>query len=354
MGLVYDKIIRPILFKQDPEYCHDLAIRGMKLLGFISPLRKLMERYNNPCRQQPIELFGLKFPNLVGIAAGFDKNGYAWKAAAAFGFGHVEVGTVTYYSQPGNPKPRLHRFEDEEAIINSLGFNNEGASAVAERLSSELGSFKKKIPLGINIGKSKVTPLEEVTEDYLQSFNLLANVADYFTINVSSPNTLGLRMLQTKDYLPELLKNLQTANIVRAENLKKEPIPMLVKVSPDLSFKDLDDALEAVLRSGFVGIIATNTTTRRPGSFKNVDFPGGLSGRPLHGYSVDMIRYIHKATEGKLPIIGVGGIMDPVTADETFNAGASLIQLYTGLIFKGPFLGRDIARALIWQKKQWI
>jgi len=354
MGLVYEKIIRPILFSQDPEYCHDLTILGMRLLGRIAPLRKLMERYNNPSMQYPVELFGLRFPNPVGLAAGFDKNGYAWKAAAALGFGYVEIGTVTYYGQPGNPKPRLHRFKHEEAIINSLGFNNEGASAVAERLSSELESFKKKIPLGINIGKSRATPLDEAIEDYLQSFDLLANVADYFAINVSSPNTQGLRMLQTKDYLPELLKSLQAANTTRAQNLKKPLIPMLVKVSPDLSFKDLDEALEAVTRFGFAGVIATNTTTRRPGSFKNVDISGGLSGRPLHPYSVDIIRYIYKATQGKLPIIGVGGIMDPVTADETFNAGASLIQLYTGLIFKGPFLGRDIARALIWQKKQWI
>lgn len=352
MGLVYEKIIRPILFSQDPEFCHDLTIQTMRCLGCISPLRKLMEYYNNT-RQPPIELFGLKFPNPVGIAAGFDKNAYAWKAAAAFGFGHIEIGTITYYEQPGNPKPRLHRFPKEEATINSMGFNNEGAFAVSERLSNGLRDFRKTIPIGINIGKSKVTPLEEAIEDYLQSFELLADVADYFTINVSSPNTPGLRLLQTKDYLPNLLQQLQAANYARTKSGKRA-IPMLLKVSPDLSFRDLDDILEAIIRFGFKGVLATNTTMQRTKAFSDTALPGGLSGRPLHLYSLDTIRYIYKATQGKLPIIGVGGIMDLQSADEVFNAGASLIQLYTGLIFKGPFLGREIAKALAWHKKKWI
>ena len=247
------------------------------------------------------------------------------------------------------------RFPEEEAIINRMGFNNDGAKIVAERLSKAyLKHRNHTIPFGINIGKSKITPIEEAEEDYVGSFNLLADYADYFTINVSSPNTPGLRELQGKERLRDLLGALKRANADRAKKIGSKEIPMLLKISPDLAFPQIDSILEIIQDFGFSGIVATNTTLQRPGHFATVDYAGGLSGRPLHRLSIDVIRYIHLKTAGKLPIIGVGGIMDPVSAGQTMDAGASLLQIYTGLIYKGPFLGREIARSLSWRQRTWI
>lgn len=354
MGLIYQKIIRPVLFKQEPEHAHELGILALKFIGNLGPITRLLEAYNQ-IKVRPVELFGLKFPNYVGIAAGFDKNIECFKAAGALGFGYIEGGTVTLYRQPGNPKPRLFRFPDEEAIINRMGFNNDGAKVIAERL--EKANFKSRrrvIPLGINIGKSKITPVEEAEEDYVGSFNLLADYADYFTINVSSPNTPGLRELQGKRQLRSLLTTLKRANADRGKKMNAKEVPMLLKIAPDLTFSQIDSILEIIQDLGFSGIVATNTTLQRPGAFAKVDYAGGLSGRPLHRLSVDIIKYIHLKTGGKLPIIGVGGIMDPVSAGEVIDAGASLVQVYTGLIYKGPFLGREIARSLSWRQRTWI
>jgi len=354
MGAIYKKIIKPILFNQDPEKAHDLALFSLKLLGKCTPIIRLMERYNRT-DGRPIKLFGVTFPNRVGLAAGFDKNAECIRAAAALGFGHIEVGTITYHRQPGNPKPRLFRFPEQGAILNRLGFNNDGAEAIANHLSNEIPkAHKSDIPIGINIGKSKATPVEEAAKDYISSFNLLADYADYITINISSPNTQGLRSLQSKQHLPELLQALQNENENRAKKMGSTKTPLILKIAPDLSFRGIDFILESATQYNISGIIATNTTLKRPGFFSKVDEPGGLSGPPLHPYSIKVINYISRATEGKLPIIGSGGVMSPESAGRMYDAGASLIQIYTGLIYEGPFLGRTIARSLAWTQNDWI
>lgn len=355
MGFLYQKIIKPILFAQDPERAHDIAIFSLKMLGRLGPLTRLMEFYNRTLGV-PIELFGLNFPNHLGLAAGFDKNAECFNSSAALGFGHVEIGTVTFQRQHGNPKPRLFRFSEQQAIINSMGFNNDGAQAIAERLrkTASKKNKKRKIPLGINIGKSKSVSLEEAVEDYICSFNLLADYADYFTINVSSPNTPGLRALQTKEYLPTLLSAVNNVNLSRAKKMACPKIPILLKIAPDLTFPEIDFVLENMLRLNIDGIIATNTTLKRPEDFQHIHCAGGLSGAPLHIYSTEVVKYIHLSTNGKLPIIGCGGIMDAVCAGKMMDAGASLIQIYTGLIYNGPFLAKEIANALAWRQRDWL
>ncbi len=351
---IYHKIIRPFLFKQDPERAHTLAVFALKMIGEISPLAGLMT-YWNRVEMSPIEIFGLKFPNHIGIAAGFDKNAECFKAAGAFGFGHVEIGTITLHRQPGNPKPRLFRFPKQEAVINRMGFNNDGAQLIAQRLKKHYSKHKNSnIPLGINIGKSKITPIEEAHEEYVASFKLLADYADYFTINVSSPNTPGLRELQGKEHLLNLLGTLKRANVERARKLGTREIPMLLKIAPDLTFSQIDSILTIIQDLNFAGIVATNTTLKRPDFFETTDCAGGLSGRPLLSFSANIIKYISAQTQGKLPIIGVGGIMDPVCAEKMMDAGASLLQVYTGLIYKGPFLGKEIANALAWRQRKWV
>ena len=355
MGQFYESVIRPALFKQDAENAHERGISFMRLLSHVPTVCRLMESRNlRPPNTHPVRLFGLEFPNRVGLAAGMDKNAACWPAAAAFGFGHVEIGTVTYHRQPGNPRPRVFRYPEHEAVINRMGFNNEGAEFVAARLAKQQKRSKRRIPLGINIGKSKKTSIEDAADDYLQSFNLLADYADYFTINVSSPNTPDLRKLQGSEHLPTLLKTLADANRDRSERLGVDRLPILLKIAPDLSFRDIDGILETIMELGYDGIIATNTTLARPGPFAEVDQAGGLSGKPVDKMSTDIIRYISRTTDGKLPIIGVGGIMDTVSAGEKIAAGASLVQIYTGFIYRGPFFPRDLARALAAGHSEWM
>jgi dihydroorotate dehydrogenase len=355
MGRFYESVVRPIMFRQDAEMAHEQGVSIMRgLSGLPWFCRFLENRHLRPPHTKPIQLFGLEFPNRVGLAAGMDKNAACWPAAAAFGFGHVEVGTVTFHRQPGNPRPRVFRYPQEEAVINRLGFNNEGAEFVAQRLAKQLKRLKRRIPLGINIGKSKIVDIEEATEDYLKSFHLLADYADYFTINVSSPNTPDLRKLQGADHLPTLLGEIMAANIARSEKLGINRLPILLKIAPDLSFHEIDFILETIMGLGYAGIIATNTTLARPGSFKEVDQAGGLSGRPLNRQSTDIIRYISKSTNRKLPIIGVGGIMDTESAGEKIAAGASLIQIYTGFIYRGPLFPHRLAWALAHGHRDWI
>ncbi len=354
MGRFYEKVARPILFMQDPERAHENIVLGLKFLHNFSRICDFFHRMNQNSPSRPIQLFGLDFPNTVGMAAGMDKNAQFWRASAALGFGHVEVGTVTLKPQPGNPRPRLFRYPAEKALINRMGFNNEGAKAVADRLKADGAHRFRQIPLGINIGKSKSADLSKAAEDYLGSFHLLADYADYFAINVSSPNTPALRQLQGHKYLPGLLKTLREANIKRARKLGLKPIPMLVKISPDLDFQEIDSVLTDILDLGYDGIIATNTTIERPGSLSAANEPGGLSGKPLHHRAVQIIRYIHKATEGRLPIIGTGGVSDPTSAGRMIDAGASLVQIYTGLVFNGPFFPSTVARALAPRYEDWV
>ena len=346
MGLVYEKLIRPALFRLDPEEAHNLAVKGLSLLSRSHILCRLMARYNQVNAIQPIELFGHRFPNRVGIAAGMDKNAQFWRAVGALGFGHIEIGTVTHQAQDGQPKPRMFRYPQETALINRMGFNNQGAARIAEKLKADSRQANRPIVLGINIGKSKLIPLRDAAQDYLGSFHLLVDYADYFVINVSSPNTPQLRMLQAVEPLRELLKALQTANRKRAEKLGTSPVPLLVKIAPDLNFHQVDEILSIAQDAQLSGIVVANTTVERPESLLNGERTGGLSGHPLFSKNLNLVRYIYRATRGRLPIIGVGGIEDALSAGTMIDAGASLVQVYTALVYKGPFLGKTLALAL--------
>ena len=346
MGLFYEKLVRGALFRLDSEHAHELGVDALALLGALPPLCRLLEAWNRLPVVRPVEAFGLTFPNAVGLAAGFDKNARAWPAAAALGFGHVEIGTVTALGQPGNDRPRMFRYPREEAVINRMGFNNQGAAAVAARLARQTGPGRRRIPLGINLGKSKVASLDEAVVDYLASFRQLAGHADYLVLNVSSPNTPGLRQLQDGDRLRELLGAVTAANRDRAAQPGQVRKPILLKIAPDLNFAQIDAVLATIAEFGLDGIIATNTTLARPGAFVAVGEAGGLSGAPLRRRSTEIINYIARATAGRLPIIGVGGIMDPEAAGEKLDAGATLVQVYTGLVYRGPFFAAVLARAL--------
>jgi dihydroorotate dehydrogenase len=292
----------------------------------------------------PVELFGLKFPNPVGLAAGMDKHGAAVPAWAAMGFGFTELGAATWHAQPGNPLPRVFRAITEEAIVNRMGFNNPGAAAIAEKIVEwrKLGRWPDH-PVGINLGKSKITPLEKAAEDYANSFRLLQSHLDFFVVNVSSPNTPNLRQLQDKSALDEIFAALQ--------EVSGSQKPILVKVAPDLSFEALDEILELVGPRQIAGIVATNTTISRPSSSnptvqKIYAEAGGLSGKPVRARSTEVVRHLYRQTKGKLPIIGVGGIFNAADAWEKIAAGASLIQIYTGLVYEGPGITRQIVSGL--------
>ncbi len=355
MGVFYKRLLRPLLFLQEPEKAHDYGVAFLAALGRLNRVCRIMESWNQVSSGRPIELFGLRFPNAVGLAAGMDKNARIWRVLPALGFGHVEVGTVTAQRQPGNPSPRIFRYPEFEALVNRMGFNNDGAEAVAKRLKLQQKQKRRSIPLGINIGKTKVVPLDKAVDDYLFSFQHLAPYADYITINVSSPNTPGLRELHAKEHLSELLGTLYTANRSRAKKLGQPPIPLLLKISPDLSFAQVDQVLEVMTDIGLDGIIATNTTVERsPRIASTIVESGGLSGRPLHARSAHVINYIYRATGGRLPIIGSGGIHDAASAGATMDAGASLVQVYTGFIYEGPFFPRDIAWALAPRHSGWL
>jgi dihydroorotate dehydrogenase len=347
MGFLYEKLVRPVLFKLDPEFDHERAVDAMALVGAVAPLRRILELATQlpAARTRPIECLGLQFPNAVGLAAGFDKNGVAWRGAAALGFGHVEIGTVTLLRQPGNDRPRVFRYPAHEAAINRMGFNNDGAETVARRLARLAPPGARRIPVGINLGKSRAAPLDKAAQDYLGSFELLADHADYVVINVSSPNTPDLRRLQEEHWLRELLPALTGAN--RARTAAGRPRrPLLLKIAPDLSFPQIDNVLAVIAEFGLDGIVATNTTLARPGPFGAVGQAGGLSGRPLRARSTEIVNYLAQATAGRLPIIASGGVTDLVSAGEKLDAGATLVQLYTGLIYRGPFFARDVARGL--------
>ena len=348
MDFLYEKAVRPWLFRLDSENAHERGVEAMALLGRLTPVCRLLESWARlpAARFRPVQAFGLTFPNAVGLAAGFDKNARAWPAAAALGFGHVEIGTVTALAQPGNPQPRMFRYPAEEAVINRMGFNNDGADAVAARLARQPERGRRRIPLGVNLGKSKAASLEQATADYLASFAKLADFADYLVLNVSSPNTPGLRTLQDEKPLRELLGAISAANRERAALPGGFKVPLLLKIAPDLTFPQVDAALGVIAEFGLDGIIATNTTLARPGFFASVNEPGGLSGAPVRSRSTAIIAYVARATHGRLPIIGVGGITDAASAGEKLDACATLVQVYTGMIYRGPFFARALAEAL--------
>jgi dihydroorotate dehydrogenase len=333
-------LIRPLLFQLDAEPAHHLTISALKL-----PLLKAFaggNKVEHPSLHR--HLFGLDFPNPVGLAAGLDKNAEVIDGFAAMGFGHIEIGTITPKPQDGNPKPRIFRLIEDHAIINRMGFNNVGAIQAAKNLSKR----KSNVIVGGNIGKNKVTPNEEAVKDYEICFNVLHEFVDYFAVNVSSPNTPGLRALQEKESLSRILFSLKEINAG-----KSKPKPILLKIAPDLTHEQLDDIISIVSDTQIEGVIATNTTILReklphylPSEIEAMG-AGGLSGKPLTQLSTEVIRYLHKTSGGSFPIIGVGGIMTADDAVEKINAGASLIQLYSGFIYHGPKLIGDINRRLI-------
>jgi dihydroorotate dehydrogenase len=310
------------------EAAHNLAILGLRLTP-----PSLLRAAFGPTPQKPTKLFGLTFPNPVGLAAGMDKNATALRAWEALGFGFIEAGTVTALAQPGNPKPRCFRYPTQQALINRMGFNNAGASAVAKRLARQKASGKwPRVPVGINIGKSKLTPNEQAASDYATSYKLLLPFGDYFVVNVSSPNTPNLRALQDRDSLAEIIQTLKRIN-----NIK----PLLVKIAPDLTDDAVRDIAALAESEHLAGIIATNTTLDHSSVPKESDQQGGLSGGPLRKRSTEVLRILRSAT--KLPIIASGGIMDGSSAHEKLDAGANLVQIYTGFVYNGPELIRKIA-----------
>jgi dihydroorotate dehydrogenase len=354
MSWLYRNAIRPVLFKQQAEEIHN---RTMHVLGRLSRIEFALDAMQSflGAPGLPVNTFGLRFPNPVGLAAGMDKNGEAVPAWGAMGFGFTELGAATWHAQPGNPCPRVFRAISDEAIVNRMGFNNLGARAIAEKLADwrAVGRWPNH-PVGMNLGKSKVTPLQDAPEDYASSFRVLREHLDFFVVNVSSPNTPNLRQLQDKTALNDIFTAIQEINYA-ATSSKSEtsrPRPILVKVAPDLTFEALDDILELSSPCRIAGIVATNTTISRPRSNdpnvqKVYNEIGGLSGRPLQSRSTDIIRYLYRQTKGKLPIIGVGGIFNAADAWEKITAGASLIQVYTGFVYEGPTMVKGIVSGLI-------
>ncbi|MBW4448499.1 MAG: quinone-dependent dihydroorotate dehydrogenase [Spirirestis rafaelensis WJT71-NPBG6] len=368
---IYKLAIRPLLFnlvKADPEWLHSSTIRSLKWLSHNDVQGKAEEaRLRSPASwvssrlQQSLcledtrleqNLFGLHFPNPLGLAAGFDKDGVAAPIWSNLGFGFAELGTVTYHPQPGNPPPRLFRLPLDKAALNRMGFNNSGAAAMAKLLSQSHQELIS-IPIGINLGKSKVTPLEEAACDYLNSFRLLKDCGDYFVVNVSSPNTPGLRSLQDRGMLSSILDLLQKEN--------KSQKPIFVKIAPDLEWEAIADIISLAQTYQLAGIIATNTTIHRDQLKTRVidqtgksvtEEAGGISGAPLRDRSTEVIRFIAMQTQGKMPIIGVGGIFSPEDAWEKITVGASLIQIYTGWIYEGPMIVRRILQGLLSKLEQ--
>jgi dihydroorotate dehydrogenase len=354
MGCIYENIIRPILFRMEPEQAHDRGRTALMTLGSMPTLCALIRSYNQVREDKPVKLFGLEFPNRVGLAAGMDKDGEFTRAIEALGFGHAEVGTVTPQGQPGNPRPRLFRYPEQKALINRMGFNNKGSEAMLNSLTKHYPKGKRRMPVGVNIGKAKATPLDQAVDDYLASFRTLADQADYFTINISSPNTPGLRELQSESYLRDLLTTLRDENQSYAKKLGHQPHPMLLKIAPDLTYAEIDQIVGVLLDLNYDGIIATNTTISRPSGFASTETGGMSGGADLRKRSNEVINYIHRSTEGKLPIIGVGGIDSAEAAGEKIDAGASMVQLYTGWIYRGPFFAKELAKALKSHGEDWI
>jgi dihydroorotate dehydrogenase len=380
MSWFYRTFVRPALFTLDSEEIHNRTIAA---LGWASRRESVREALGAFCAAPalPVEVFGMKFPNPVGLAAGMDKHAAAVPGWSALGFGFSELGGVTWHAQPGNPAPRMFRAMADEALINRMGFNNPGASAIAATLADwKASGHWPAHPVGINLGKSKTTLLEKAAEDYASSLRVLWPYADFFVVNVSSPNTPNLRRLQDKAALDEILAAIQEVNQTcsvssrqcsvsetagnhsshlapRTSHVTPSPRPILVKVAPELSFEALDEILELAAPRRLAGLVAVNTTITRPTTTdpelqRIYAEGGGLSGRPLRARSTEVVRHLFRQTSGRLPIVGVGGIFNAVDAWEKITAGASLTQIYTGLVYEGPSIAHDIVTGLAERMKE--
>ncbi|MGD2254060.1 MAG: quinone-dependent dihydroorotate dehydrogenase [Anaerolineales bacterium] len=338
------RLLRPLLFRLDPETAHNLVLNLLAMAGPLPPLRALLRRlFGLPDPGLEVQALGLDFPNPVGLAAGYDKDGRAIQGLACLGFGHLELGTVTRLAQAGNPKPRITRLVEDQAVINRMGFPNDGALALLRRLRRErlLGTR-----VGVNIGKGADTPIERAVEDYLALVKIFYLDTDYLAVNVSSPNTPGLRSLQERKALGELLRALKTERD-QLRSSEGRYVPIAIKLAPDLDQATLEHAIDEIMTAGLDGVIATNTTVAREGlRSPRQSEEGGLSGAPLRERSTEIIRRIHRMSGGRLAIIGAGGIMGPDDAREKLDAGAVLVQLYTGLVFRGPGMVRQIIKDL--------
>ena len=336
---MYKFLIKPILFLFNPEWVHHTVFSTLKVIHLIPGIGWLIRRiYQLKDQRLERKLFGLTFINPVGLAAGFDKDAKLYQELSNFGFGFIEIGTLTPEPQPGNPKKRLFRLSKDNALINRMGFNNEGVKEAIERLKKNKG-----ILIGGNIGKNKITPNDEAVSDYVQCFEALFPHVDYFVVNVSSPNTPNLRALQDKEPLQHLLKTLKDLNLK-----KTNPKPILLKIAPDLTERELLDIIDIITSVNIDGIIATNTTLSREGlKSPNKNEAGGLSGEPLTDRSTEVIRFIHEKSNNAFPIIGVGGIHSPQDALNKLSAGASLVQLYSGFVYEGPSVVKKINKAII-------
>ncbi len=341
---MYPGLIRPILFLLPPERIHRIVAAILPALFSIPGVGWLVRKnfqVSDPSLER--EVFGIRFPNPVGIAAGFDKEAGLYNSLANFGFGHVEIGTVTPEGQKGNPRPRLFRLPQDKALINRMGFNNHGVKAFVKRIRKN----KPGIIIGGNIGKNTQTPNEKAIDDYCYTFDQLHDLVNYFVVNVSCPNIKGLNKLQDKGELLKILHAIQEIN-----RSKATPKPVLLKIAPDLNKPQLDEIIEIVAEAGLDGIVATNTSTGRenlktkPEKVEAIG-QGGLSGKPIRDKSTETIRYLHKQSGGSIPIIGVGGILNAEDAREKLEAGASLVQVYTGFIYTGPSIARKINRAIL-------
>jgi dihydroorotate dehydrogenase len=334
---MYKFIIKPILFLFDPEKVHNFTMGFLSKAKLFYPLFKILY---NPGKSEEITIAGLRFRNRLGLAAGLDKNGIAIRFWNVIGFGHIEVGTVTPLPQPGNDKPRIFRLKEDKALINRLGFNNQGAEKIRENIKEAKKYLKDDFIIGVNIGKNKLTPIENAKDDYLECMNVLYDVADYFTINISSPNTEKLRELQKEEHLDELLQELSLLNINLSKNYQVTPKSIFLKIAPDLEDEGVEDIFRLAVKSNLTGIIATNTTISREGLIRDINETGGLSGNPLKSRAIHVLKKLNELnlqTENhKMVLIGVGGVFENEDYYEKINSGAQLVQIYTGFIYEGP------------------
>ena len=346
MAFLYEHILRPCLFQLETEKAHDLGVKSLEIIGRSRLARSALKFFLQK-KSSPVHAFGLSFPNVIGQAAGLDKDGRFPAASEALGFGHIEVGTVTPFAQNGNNKPRLFRLPADEALVNRMGFNNFGAENLVKNLENFYPKSLRSIPLGINIGKGRETPLDCALDDYGKCFNIVAKQADYITVNISSPNTPDLRNLHHQEHLLPFLSGLRdTQKEWERRNCKVSP-PCLIKISPDENFRTIENIIGLISDLGFDGVIACNTTINKNlVNYFDSNVAGGISGKPIGSQANKIIRFISKLTGGNLPIIGCGGVYNYDSAQEKLDAGATILQIYTGFIYKGPCLPKRLSESL--------